>query len=205
MRTSAAPTYFPVYNGCVDGGIVANNPSVVAVSKLMAHFPHATSRNVTVLSVGAGSFPQHAELKLEGRRGVTRTDTEISAFGGKGWKADWGLAQWSKYLLDILLEGDSVLTEMVMHYMLSKTELYHRIDPRLPSQIPLDDVDAIAKLIDLGEHVDMTDTFRFVEDNFAKMDLTSYDHTMVTNSLDNATSYHDAWMDNQTYIYKNVE
>jgi hypothetical protein len=132
---------------------------------------------------------------------VTRTDTEISAFGGKGWKADWGLSQWSKYLLDILLEGDSVLTEMVMQYMLSKTELYHRIDPRLPNKIALDDVDALSELVELGEHVDMRDTFKFVENNFNTVDLSSYDHTMETNSLDNATTYHDAWMDNSSYIY----
>jgi patatin-like phospholipase/acyl hydrolase len=52
MRTSAAPTIFPVYNGYVDGGICANNPSVLAVSKVMAHYPEINSRNVVVLSLG---------------------------------------------------------------------------------------------------------------------------------------------------------
>ena len=30
LRTSAAPTYFPIYQGYIDGGVVANNPSMCA-------------------------------------------------------------------------------------------------------------------------------------------------------------------------------
>ncbi len=131
------------------------------------------------------------------------TSTKISAEGtGYGWMADWGFRQWANYLLDILLEGDSVTTEMVMQYLLGRSQLFHRLDPRMSSQIPLDDVSAISELVDLGHSVDLKETLQFVDENFKYEDLKAEDHTMITNSLDNATNYHDAWMHNVSYIYK---
>ena len=62
MRTSAAPTFFPVFRGYTDGGIVANNPSIIALSKAMAHYPHVNPKNVTLLSIGAGNYPRHTHM-----------------------------------------------------------------------------------------------------------------------------------------------
>lgn len=49
-------------------------------------------------------------------------------------------------MLDILLEGGSVTNDMVLHYLLdskNSSGLYHRIDPRLPRAIALDDVGSL--------------------------------------------------------------
>ena len=46
------------------------------------------------------------------------------------WRGDWGFKQWAPFLVDLLLEGDSVTIDMMMHYLLGNSSLYHRIDPR---------------------------------------------------------------------------
>ena len=51
----------------IDGGIIANNPSIVAVSKAMAHYPFLNINNIAVLSLGAGSFPRHTNVFSAGR------------------------------------------------------------------------------------------------------------------------------------------
>jgi hypothetical protein len=54
MRTTSAPTYFPIYQGYGDGGLFANNPSLSAIGRAYAHFPLVTPENTVVLSIGTG-------------------------------------------------------------------------------------------------------------------------------------------------------
>ncbi len=54
MRTSAAPTFFPVHQGYVDGAVFATNPSLMALARVFESYPHLSRRNVSVLSMGCG-------------------------------------------------------------------------------------------------------------------------------------------------------
>jgi uncharacterized protein len=74
MATSAAPTYFRPHklNGTpmLDGGLVANNPDVLALTEIMRRWPHMLDR-VEMLSIGtAGSdrlrLPDEADRSLAG-------------------------------------------------------------------------------------------------------------------------------------------
>ncbi|CAF1112003.1 unnamed protein product [Didymodactylos carnosus] len=57
MGTSAAPTYFPQYDldgPTVDGGVQANNPSMIAYKEAIRY--HVNKENVFILSLGTGDY-----------------------------------------------------------------------------------------------------------------------------------------------------
>ena len=58
MRSSAAPTYFRCYQGFVDGGVFANNPSACAWPVLLGPAPHGLAlapADLVCLSLGTGN------------------------------------------------------------------------------------------------------------------------------------------------------
>jgi patatin-like phospholipase/acyl hydrolase len=63
LATSAAPTYFPPYlidgfGYFADGGVFANNPTVSAISELLAANSVDSLHDLRVLSIGTGITPQ---------------------------------------------------------------------------------------------------------------------------------------------------
>ena len=144
MRSSAAPLYFPIYQNYIDGGVVANNPSVCALSQVLdAKTPLAESKSVVVLSLGTGDNPECITSK----------------------EGDWGLWQWKLQLIDILTSAASGLADYQCYQLLN--ERYCRLNPDLPDAIGLDDIGRIPDLIAAAEQAaqgpEFIDVLHFID------------------------------------------
>lgn len=128
--TSAAPTYFPPTEaGEVDGGVWANNPSMVAYVEMRRLWPSETDFRVICLGTG-------------------RTDRRIRASKASGW----GLAGWSTHVADLFMDSDAAGVAYQMRALLGTQ--YIEINPELDGiSADLDRCDEahIARLAHLGD------------------------------------------------------
>ena len=81
-------TFSPAQNGYIDGGVFANNPSLCAMTRVLANIPQLSTKDMCVLSLGTGVRPMRIEL-----------DPSTS------WH--WGLARWAPHLVDLLFESSN--------------------------------------------------------------------------------------------------
>ena len=129
LRTTAAPTLFPSYQGYVDGGIVANNPSLCALGRAVKS--GVPQDQIVMLSLGTGFNPAYIE----------------------GDRLDWGYKQWFPHLIPMLMDGMVGLPDYICGQLLPKR--YVRVHPILTEDIPLDAVDRIDDLVEWADDVDL--------------------------------------------------
>ncbi len=143
IRTASAPAYFPIYQGYIDGGIAANNPSMCAVAKAVNPVSGQQPLNdIVLLSVGTGLVPTYiAELD-----------------------ADWGLAQWAPHLIGLIMDGNNGVPDYQCQQLLGAR--YHRLSPFLPRPIKLDNLAEVPFLKEIARNTDLTDTLAWLQRSF---------------------------------------
>lgn len=153
LYSSAAPTYFPSINNFIDGGIIANSPTAAPVIYTQAVFPNTYRLNdFRLLSIGTGFYPSSINKNT----------------------SKWGVMQWSinpfcelKYpLANLLLEDSSELECLYCEQLLKYN--FFRINPELPYRINLADYKKVDELKSLGDSVDLSSTYNFIENIFLK-------------------------------------
>lgn len=143
LRTSGAPTYFPVYQGYVDGGVAANNPSMAALAQALDRATgNQALADIRLFSVGTGLSPTY----------VT------------GDNNNWGLAQWTHLLANMMIEGTMGVADFECSRLLHNK--YFRLMPTLPEPIALDAADKIELLIAEAQNVDIAGAVAWLNTNF---------------------------------------
>lgn len=132
--TSAAPTYFPSFRGIdgqrlIDGGVWANNPTMVALVESFGTLGVALA-DTHILSIGTTD-------SLNSR--YRRLDTS-------------GMLGWSKEAIDVVLRGQTMAARNQAKFLVGENN-YCRLDPVVPaSEFCLDGIDRTDELMAKAAH-----------------------------------------------------
>lgn len=146
MRTSAAPSYFPIYRGFIDGGVVANNPSVAALAQVLKPIKGqpkvTTTGDVLLLSLGTGTSFQWIDAMDD----------------------EWGALDWIRdgRILDIMLGGVGDVADFQCFQILD--DQYNRLAPVFEPGVvvDLDDDGKIDYLIAMAQEVKLDPTLEWL-------------------------------------------
>lgn len=138
LRSAAAPIYFPTYQGYIDGGVSAINPSMCALSQAF----HEGFLDVRLLSLGTGKNPRWLDAQ----------------------DADWGVAQWGLDLVNMVMDGGGEVADYQCRQILK--DQYFRMQPKLPSPIGMDAWQSIDQLLDIADEIDLDPIVTWLTNSF---------------------------------------
>ncbi|TYS70354.1 patatin-like phospholipase family protein [Sutcliffiella horikoshii] len=144
LSSCSAPVYFPPNNIgndylSIDGGLWANNPSLVCITEGLEYFK-LKLEDIEILSIGTG---------------LQKIDFTIQK------DKYWGVKQWLPFqfpsmkvtpkLLDLALQLSSESVSYQCRHLLGSN--YIRLNKELGEEVPFDDVTYMDELIQLGQSV----------------------------------------------------
>jgi patatin-like phospholipase/acyl hydrolase len=138
LRSAAAPVYFPMYQGYIDGGVAAINPSTCALAQAF----HEGFLDVRLLSLGTGTNPRYLE-QLD---------------------ADWGVYQWGLNLVNMIMDGGSEVADYQCRQILA--DQYFRLQPQLPEPIGMDEWQSVEDLISIADSMDLKPLLDWLKKSF---------------------------------------
>lgn len=144
LSSCSAPIYFPPNNVnnqylSIDGGLWANNPSLVCVTEALHHLKIDLD-DINILSIGTGQ--QNIDFAMEEDK-------------------QWGIRKWLPFnfpslkvtpkLLDLAMDLSS--ESVSYHCKLLLGDHYLRLNTELSEEVPFDDFTYMAKFKELGRQV----------------------------------------------------
>lgn len=171
LCTSAAPTFFPphqhpTYGYCVDGGVFANNPSTLALARVISsgilEEKKLKFQDIRMLSVGTGVNQNFIPPSYQPKGPL--------GYGVTTWL--WPKAEGetpSVPLLSILMDGSSIIDDFQVQMFLDDTR-YQRMNVELTKNISLDDCSQIPYMKELVDNYTKSDDWKkqkdWVQENF---------------------------------------
>ncbi len=127
IRSAAAPIYFPIYQGYIDGGVSAINPSMCALAQAF----NEGFLDLRLLSLGPGNNPRWLDEQ----------------------NGDWGVYQWGLNLVNVIMDGGSEVADYQCRQILK--DQYFRLQPQLLKPIGMDEWRSTDELIEIADAIDL--------------------------------------------------
>uniref|UniRef100_A0A3P8SKR4 phospholipase A2 n=1 Tax=Amphiprion percula TaxID=161767 RepID=A0A3P8SKR4_AMPPE len=145
--SGAAPTYFRPMGRFLDGGLLANNPTLDAMSEihqynksLKAEGPEENIKKLgIVVSLGTGKPPQVVVSSVDVFRPSNPLELAKSFVGAK---------ELGKMLVDCCTDSDGCAVDRARAWCEMIDTIYHRLSPQLSQEVMLDEV-SDAVLVDM--------------------------------------------------------
>uniref|UniRef100_A0A0N5A985 phospholipase A2 n=1 Tax=Syphacia muris TaxID=451379 RepID=A0A0N5A985_9BILA len=128
----AAPTYFSLLDGFADGGIIANNPTILSSLNLYSDLKKKRLRLGCVLSLGTGKKPQEIV-------DVSKFDFRIPNGAFHGYNMVCGALKFMNILKEQLTSSDGECVRRARNFSHASQVPFFRFSPPLAQNVELDD------------------------------------------------------------------